>query len=136
MEIEPDAPDLLNNLAVAYNQQGQEEKAYALIKEIHERFPDYSIARISLAFRMLEEHKIPRAEELLKPLLSQKHLYFTEYGLFCRSQVYLAFYKEEVEAAQYWLNMWEHNKPENPEIQDLKSRLAELQQLQSMMDDL
>src|SRR5207237_7960477 len=41
LEREPDAPDLLNNLAAAYGLQDRIEESNALIRQIHARFPDY-----------------------------------------------------------------------------------------------
>src|SRR5262249_14298621 len=41
LEQEPNAPDLLNNLASAYHAQDRWEESEALIRQIHERFPDY-----------------------------------------------------------------------------------------------
>ena len=44
-----DAPDLLNNLAVAYEAQGRHEEATQLLRQIHERWPDYFFGRVSMA---------------------------------------------------------------------------------------
>lgn len=48
IEIEP-TPDLLNNLAGAYQIQGRTPEAYAQLEEICEKFPDYVFAPVSLA---------------------------------------------------------------------------------------
>src|SRR5205823_2473275 len=49
LEIEPDAPDLLNNLARAYQLQGRMDESDALTRQIQERFPDYFFGRVNKA---------------------------------------------------------------------------------------
>jgi predicted Zn-dependent protease len=44
---EPDSPDLYNNLAAAYQIQGRDQEAEALVTDIHQRFPDYVMAAMS-----------------------------------------------------------------------------------------
>jgi Flp pilus assembly protein TadD len=47
--LEPDEPDLWNNLAAALGLQRREAEALAIIREVHVRFPDYLFARTALA---------------------------------------------------------------------------------------
>ncbi|HEX9372892.1 MAG TPA: tetratricopeptide repeat protein, partial [Roseiflexaceae bacterium] len=67
-EIEPDAPDILNNLAVAYGQQRRNKEADALLQQIVERHPDYAFTRISLARTHLLRGEIAEARALLDPM--------------------------------------------------------------------
>ncbi len=69
LAIEPDAPDLLNNRAIAYGQQGRDEEAEAIIRQIHERHPDYLFARVGLAQQHIKHGEFKEAHELLDPLL-------------------------------------------------------------------
>ena len=46
---EPDKPDLLNNLAIVYELRGQRQETVTLIREIHERYPDYFFGRVNMA---------------------------------------------------------------------------------------
>src|SRR5205823_9032102 len=41
LAIEPEALDLQNNLAAAYDLQGRAEEAEALLRQVHARDPDY-----------------------------------------------------------------------------------------------
>ncbi len=49
LELAPDTPEVLNNLAVAYERQGRKDEALALIRRIHEDYPDYFFGNITMA---------------------------------------------------------------------------------------
>jgi tetratricopeptide (TPR) repeat protein len=69
LETAGDAPDLLNNLAGAYELQGRHDEGYRLLQEIRERWPDYFFGRISMANLAVAAGNFERAEEMLAPLL-------------------------------------------------------------------
>ncbi len=123
MEMEPDAPDLLNNLAVAYGQTGRNSEAEALIRQIVERHPDYAFARISLARTMLLRGEISEAEELLKPLLARKRFNTSEFATFCAAQVELFLAKGMPDGARSWLDMWAAVDEDDPQIAFYRGRL-------------
>ena len=39
LALEPEAPELQNNLAMAYEMQGRFEEAEMLVEQVHERYP-------------------------------------------------------------------------------------------------
>ena len=121
--IEPDAPDLLNNLAVVYGATGREREATSLIKQIVERHPDYAFARISLARTLLITGEISEAEVLLKPLLARKQFNISEYGTFCAAQIELFLAKGMSDGARSWLDMWAVVDEDNPLVASYRSRL-------------
>src|SRR5439155_18966874 len=86
---EPDAPDLLNNLAVAYGQQGRNKEADAIVHQIVERHPDYAFTRISLARTHLLRGKIAEARALLEPMLEWERFHIDEFANFCIAQIEL-----------------------------------------------
>ena len=49
LELEPDAPDLLNNLAMAIQVQGKRAEATRILHDVQQRFPDYFFGQIALA---------------------------------------------------------------------------------------
>jgi predicted Zn-dependent protease len=71
LQTEPDAPDLGNNLAVAYTIQGREADAEALIAEIVAKHPDYLLTQVALARFHLAKDELDAADALLKPMLSR-----------------------------------------------------------------
>lgn len=116
LEIEPDSPNLLNNLAMALGIQGDNQGAEAMIREIFERHPDYLFARVSVARMHMRDRDFAAAEELLKPLLSRHKLHTSEATTLFGA--YVDFYELQgnVEAAKTWLDMWANIDPENPQI--------------------
>jgi Flp pilus assembly protein TadD len=123
LEIEPHAPDLLNNLAVAYELQGRREEAQALLRQIHERDPDYLFARASLARLCLSRGEIDQAEALLQPLLTRRRFHVDEFGKFCSAQIELLVAQGNDQAARSWLDMWANVDADNPELGDWRRRL-------------
>jgi tetratricopeptide (TPR) repeat protein len=124
LEIEPNAADLLNNLAGVYQIQNRTEEVYQLLSEISEKFPNYAFSRISLARLKIAEGKVDEGEALLKPLMERKRFHFSEFGNFCNAQIELFVTKKQKQKANAWLQMWESLDSENPEIMRWKIRLS------------
>ncbi len=116
LEVEPDAPDLLNNLAAAYQIQGREQESQALIREIHQRHPDYVFARVSIALYHLHHNNPDKAEALLKPLLSRREFHILEFSFFCSAQAELWLRRGNFDSVRLWVDMWENADPDNPAI--------------------
>lgn len=123
LEIEPDAPDLLNNLAFAYGLQGRAQEAQALVQQVHQRHPDYAFARIGLARQCISRRQLDEARTLLEPLLSRKRFNFKEFSAFCHAQVELFSAEGKPEGVRAWLDLWAGVDPDNPHIADWRRRI-------------
>jgi len=124
LELEPDSPDLLNNLAAAYELQGRTQEAHALVRQVHERYPDYVFARTGLARLCASKGQIDEAEALLEPLFSRQRFHFSEFGAFCQAQIELALAKDDLDVARSWLDMWAQADPEEPAIARWRERVS------------
>ncbi|BDA72344.1 hypothetical protein ACCM5_27436 [Calothrix sp. PCC 7716] len=124
LEIEPNSPDLLNNLAGVYQIQGRMEEVYQLMLEISEKFPNYTFSRISLARLKIDEGKISEGEELLKPLMTRKRFHVSEFSSFCNAQIELCMAKKQKDKANAWLQTWEQLDPDNSQLRQWKFRLT------------
>jgi tetratricopeptide (TPR) repeat protein len=123
LEKAPNAPDLLNNLAAAYQAQGKSEESETLIREIHERFPDYFFGRAGLAQIFIKEGRLDEARELLRPLLLRNRLHRSEFAALCSAQIALLLADGLREGAQQWLDIWKGSDPEHPAIAMWEERL-------------
>ncbi|HEX5690405.1 MAG TPA: tetratricopeptide repeat protein [Roseiflexaceae bacterium] len=123
LEIEPDSPDILNNLAVAYSQLARDKEAEALIHQVVERFPDYVFARVSVARTLILRHRIGEARALLEPLLERERFHVDEFAHFCAAQAELLLAERNRDAARTWLDMWANVDPDNPALADLRARV-------------
>ncbi|NIP32658.1 tetratricopeptide repeat protein, partial [Candidatus Saccharibacteria bacterium] len=59
-EIIDEAPEFYsayNQLTVAYQMQGEHEKARTLVEKTHDRFPDYLFARVALARMLIQDRQ-------------------------------------------------------------------------------
>ncbi len=124
LEIEPEAPDLLNNLAAAYEIQGRRDEAFELIEQIHQRFPDYLFGCTGMAQILLKQGETKRANELLMPLLELKRLHYTEFDAICAAFIELHLAEKNHNAARSWFGMWESADPENPKLGRYRVRLG------------
>ena len=124
LAAEPDAPDLLNNLATIHQMRGRMGEANALLRELVEKHPDYSYPRISLALDAIKGGKLEQAEALLRPLLTRKRFNIQEFGFFCHAQMELLLAKHQPEGAQSWLGMWARIDPDHPLIGEWRKRLS------------
>jgi tetratricopeptide (TPR) repeat protein len=124
LTLEPDAPDLLNNLAVAFEQQNRFPESEALIRQIHAGHPDYAFARIGLARLHLQRGELDRAEELLKPMLQRKKWNIEEFSSFCSAQIDLMSQRNLPESARSWLGLWEGIEPDSPALAEWRVKLG------------
>jgi tetratricopeptide (TPR) repeat protein len=115
-ELEPNAPDILNNLAAAYSHQNRSEESRALIQEIHARFPDYLFGRTNLAVLYAHEGRPSEARALLEPLLSRRRLHFSEFAAIAGAQIETAMAEGKKAEAEGWLAMWEQAEPDHPAL--------------------
>lgn len=129
LALEPDAPDLLNNLATAYEQQDRMDEADALLNQIHAQYPDYAFATLALARLALRHERIDEAKVLLDALATRRRFHFSEFAAFCDAQIDLSVAEDRFEAALSWLNMWENATPDHPLLVERRERLLPLLQL-------
>ncbi len=123
LALEPDSPSLQNNLAMAYEMLGQKEKAHAMIREIHTRFPDYSFGIVSVARLAIEENDLETARSLLAKAMQRKRLHVTEFDALCIAHIELCLAEKNQEAARSWFKMWEQPDPQNPKLGFYRARL-------------
>ena len=122
--IAPGDPSLINNLASAFEMQGQSAHAQRMIVELHERIPDYFFGVIAVAGMEIEKGNLERARDMLNGLLQRKKMHTTEFTAFCRLQIQLAEIEKHIEVAQMWLDVWEKVEPNNPSLMYFRKRLG------------
>ena len=125
-EIIAEAPDFrsaYNQLAVAYQMQGQEEKVREMVEETHARFPDYFFARVALARMMVDEKRLEEARDLVEPLLRLPKLHISEFRALAEVQMEIALAVNQIDAARSWLEMWQQIEEDNPDLLEWKMRI-------------
>lgn len=123
LKLEPDAPDLLNNLAMAYLLQDREDEAQSALEQASQKFPDYVFVAATLARQKMEEGDLEAAESLLKPCVTRERFHFDEFSAFADVQIELALAKKEKEGAKRWLDSWGQIDPEHPRLGYWRNRL-------------
>jgi Flp pilus assembly protein TadD len=116
LELAPDQPDLLNNLALAYSLQGRQPASETLLRQIYRDHPDYFFGRVGMANLWVQQGDLDRADELLYPLLSQQRLHITEFTALAVAYIQLYLAKDVPDAAQHWLEMWAAMEPDDPDL--------------------
>lgn len=117
----PDNPHLLNNLSIAYQLQGELEKARQLLREIHERFPDYFLGTVAAARLAMGEGDLEKARDLLNGLMQREKLHISEFKGLCAVQIEVLMKEGQPEAARSWLGMWGGMDPYNPALPAYRS---------------
>ena len=134
IEMEPEAPDLRNNLAACYHSQGKTEEAIALLDQVVKDSPTYVHARTSRAKIYLDKDNIEAAQGLLLPMLEWDRFHFDDFSEF--SDVYMEYLlaQDQKDGAKSWLNMWQEVDPENPKLFSWIIRLTDPEELRRMME--
>jgi tetratricopeptide (TPR) repeat protein len=112
--LEPDRPDLLNNLGAMYEAQGRNEESEALLRQIHERFPDYLFGRTVMARLRVRAGDLDGARELLEPLLSRRRLHRSELAALAAAWIDLSLARGQADSARSWFDIWRRLDPEHP----------------------
>jgi Flp pilus assembly protein TadD len=123
LELEPDKPDLLNNLAAAYMLQGRIDEGEQLIRQIHARFPDYFFGTIGAARLAVNAGQLDEATALLRPLLERKKFHTSEFTALAMAEIQLQLARGEREGARSWLQLWENTVPDHPDLPTWRSRV-------------
>ncbi len=100
---EPDNCTAAYNLSVVWLERDGEagrQRAQARMEEIHEQFPDYRFAPISLAQFAAMDGDFDRAGKLLAPIADAKRLHVTEASALFATQIQIAVERREFEAAE------------------------------------
>ncbi len=124
LELAPDSPDLLNNLAVAYVNQNREEEGFSIIRDIANRFPNYVFGCAAAAKLFVQEGDLDSAEKLLKPFISRDRFHILEFRAFCDAQIELLVAQKKLDVAGSWLSLLEKVDPQNPQLFFWKKHLG------------
>ncbi len=123
IELEPNAPDLHNNLAMSLQIQGRRSEARAIIDDVIRRFPDYFFGQIHTAHAHLRARNLDEARRVLTPLLQRKRLHRTEFVALAKAEMLYCLEMNQRQGAERWLDMWKGVDPDNPEIPSWRTRL-------------
>lgn len=116
----PHDSSVLYNLSLAWQEQGREKEAAALLWEIHQRDPDYLFACTGLARLHVRRREFQQARALLDPLMKRKRLHVSEFGAICVANIELLTGEGQTDGAKSWLDMWKKVDPDSPDLAVLR----------------
>lgn len=121
-----DVPVLLQNLGAACEMQGRREEAYQLLRELHERFPDYLFASAALASHAAGEGLIERARELVGPFLTQDLYHISEFTALCQTMCTIESAALNEQGLEEWISLWSQADPHDQRIERWEAQLDRL----------
>lgn len=127
------APDLLNNLAVAYQLQDREAEGIDLCRQIVADYPTYIPARVSIARFHLLKQETDIADAILKPILKQSRFHIDDLATFSEGYLFLLVQQQEMVGAKAWLQLWAQVTPDHPRIKFWQQHLGLLNVAQKNM---
>jgi tetratricopeptide (TPR) repeat protein len=122
LELEPQSPDLANNLAAVYKAQGKHAEAATLARQNYERHPDYLFSRVQMASLLTEAGQLDEAQQLLDPLLTRTRLHVSEFLALCGGQIELQLARGQKDVARSWFDMMEAAEPDHPSTQHYRTK--------------
>ena len=124
LQAEPDAPDLVQNLAACYEMQGRSDAAHQLIRENHARHPDYFSGRVAMAQLCRREGRLEEATDMLRSLIQTKQLHSSELQALSLAQIDLSLDKHDTKTADTWLKMLETSDPDCRHLATQRRRIG------------
>ena len=116
LDIQPNEPSILNNLAVSLNQQGKNSEADALADQIENQFPDYFFGQLISARKAISAQDIKKAQLILNKLMQREELHITEFSALCSCQIDFHMADKNPESAFSWFQTWQKVYPEDPSL--------------------
>jgi hypothetical protein len=123
LEIEPHAPDILATLSAVNRERGLTGTAIALMREAHERDPDYPLGRAGMASILLAQGETEEARTLLAPLLDRTSLSIGEVRALCMAEIDLLLAEGNGDDAYAWLMFWVRVDPRHPMLRTYRDRI-------------
>ena len=124
--LQPNAPSIIHNLAMAIEMQGRRQEAEDMLRENHAQHPDYLFSRAVLARIAIRDKKLDEARKLLEPLLHQKRFHSSEFAAFAGAQIDLLLAEGHRDGAKMWFDMWSSIDPGNPQLDYFRAQFAPL----------
>lgn len=116
LELEPDAPDLLNNLGAALERQGRQDESQAMLRDVYTRYPDYFFGQTGMALLHIRQGEYAQAHQILERLCTREQLHIMEFEALSATYIELFLAEDNKAAARSWLEMWAQVDPEHPRL--------------------
>lgn len=133
LELDADAPDLWNNLAMALLLQGQERQAEEISAKVTRQWPEYFFGKLIVANRLTAKGKFDEAFELLDKLQRRDEFHRSEFNSLCKSFIKYHSAKGESCSALHWLEMLENCTPDDINIPDLRHQITRKPRLRDLL---
>jgi len=133
LALEPDAPDLLNNLAMALRMQGKREESLRILHDVQQRFPEYFFGQIALAQELTDRGGHDAVRDILAKLVQQPRLHISEFAAIGACYVRLAAATGDIREAQSWLERIAEVYPDYSELPTLR-KITELARLKQVVE--
>ena len=136
VELEPNSPSAMHNLAGAMlaGRDGDSwNQAEKMVREIHERFPDYFFGRTSLAQIEIRAGNLARAKDLLTPLHDLDSMHVSEAMGYFTVSLELALAHKQIEGAEASLRMMKSIEPDDSRIELYEHRISQVRSSQFPM---
>jgi tetratricopeptide (TPR) repeat protein len=105
LEVEPDSPDLLQNLCGALASQGKETEGMEVLERIVTQFPFYVSGRVTMAKLALRAGDPEKAGAILDPLEDAERMHVDDFQKWVTTQIDVALELKDRKRAETWLNL-------------------------------
>jgi tetratricopeptide (TPR) repeat protein len=127
IELDPNAPSLVQNLAAALMAQNRGDEAEVLIRQNHERHPDYLFAAAVIAQQLVTTGRIDEARQMVRPFLEREVLHSSELGALATFFIKLAVQEKNLKLAEQWLELWSSVRPDDPNLAPIDFLIRSIQ---------
>lgn len=127
LALDPEFISAQFNVAAALLRKNDPEANAAgkkIVMDIHQRFPDYAFARITIARFAIDDHRLDEAQELLKPFMTKTKWHVSEYKAYASVQVELAMARRDFTAARQSMEMLKQFVDDDVIIHHLEKQIA------------
>jgi len=134
IQMQPNDPSLINNLALALSMQGKQEESEALADSIPEKFPDYFFGWIISARRAMTRDDLETARMYIEKMMAKQELHVTEFSALCMCQIDFMIDDDKPEGALSWYEMWQQGYPDDPRLDDYEEKMDLISLLDKIKD--
>ncbi len=134
LEIYPNQPSVLNNLARSLELQGRTDESDAVLERLTREFPDYFFGQVVVTRKALLANDLELAKTTLDKMMENQNLHVTEFSALVGCQVDYLIQNAQTDSAISWYRLWEKAYPEDPNLERYKGKMDLLDLLSPLLN--
>ena len=123
LELAPNTPEILNNLAMIYEHGGRNDEAMTLLHRVQTEYPNYFFGIIAQVNLAISQGAYGEATDQLQKLTGRRSYHISEFETLCMAYIDLGLGQKNWDLAEGWLNSWQLIDPDSDALKQWRVKV-------------